>query len=96
MLERVLENDLTRHAGYEMHKKAILAKGSSNIGAFFASIVGRNEKIAVSENTLVYHTVEDGLSYNSTDCLVKLNGTVAKRMYLGGTKMEMTMNLFGT
>lgn len=96
------ENDLSRHAGYEMHKKAILAKGASNIGAFFAATTGENEKIAASEATLVYHTVKHALSYNSTDCIAKLNGTlfsdsaVAKKMHLGRTKAEMiTMNVLG-
>lgn len=36
------ENNLTRHASCEMHKKAILAKGASNIGAFFAATMGGN------------------------------------------------------
>ena len=70
------ENDLTQHASTEMHKKATLAKGASNIGAFFVTSTAENDKIAASEASYVYHTVKHGLSYNSTDCLVKLNGAL--------------------
>lgn len=34
------ENDVVRHASSEMHKKAMLAKGASNIGAYFATSTG--------------------------------------------------------
>lgn len=80
-----------------MHKKAILAKGASNIGAFFTATMGEN---SISEATLVYHSVKHGLSYYTTDCIVKLNrnvfsdSTVAKTMHLGRTKAEMIQGMF--
>lgn len=43
------ENDLTRHEGSHMHRKAILAKGTSYIGTFFASSTAEIDKIAASE-----------------------------------------------
>ena len=61
------ENDLTQHASTEMHKKATLAKGASNIGAFFGAATVETDKIAASEAS--YHTVKHGLSYNSANCL---------------------------
>lgn len=96
------ENDLTKHASTEMHKKATLAKGASNIYGFFGVTTVETDKIAASEASYVYHTVKHGLSYNSNDCLVKLNGAlfhdsnVVKKMRLGRTKAEMiTMNVLG-
>ena len=67
------ENDLVRHENSDVHKKAVLAKGASNITTFFASSMAEKDKIAASEVTYVYHTIKHGLSYNSTDCAVKLN-----------------------
>ncbi|KAM3620103.1 uncharacterized protein V6R79_018367 [Siganus canaliculatus] len=59
-------------------------------------------KEAASEASYVYHTVKHGLSYNSTDCLVKLSGAsfhdsnIVKKIQLGRTKAEMiTMNVLG-
>lgn len=82
-------------------RKATLAKGASNIGAFFVKSAEK-DNIAASESSYVYHKVKHGLSYNSTDCLVQLNGAlfhdsnVVKKMYLGRTKAEMiTMNVLG-
>ena len=68
------ENDLTQHAETDMHKKNELAKGGSNIGTFFKP--EGDDSVAVSEASYVYHAVKHGISYNSTDCLVKLNGTL--------------------
>lgn len=83
-----------------MHKKATQAKGASNIGAFFITPTAGNDKIAASEASYVYHAVKQGLSYNSMDCLVKLNGAlfhdsnVVKKIQLRRTKTEMiTMNV---
>ena len=93
---------MTQHASTEMHKKAILAKGASNIGAFFGAATVETDKIAASEASYVYHTVKHGLSYNSANCLVKLNralfhdSNVVKKMILGRAKAEMiTMNVLG-
>uniref|UniRef100_A0A8C6LFC2 Uncharacterized protein n=1 Tax=Nothobranchius furzeri TaxID=105023 RepID=A0A8C6LFC2_NOTFU len=96
------ENDLTQHAATDMHKKAKQAKGASNIGAFLATSTAENDRVAAIEAAYVYHTVKHGLSYNSTDCLVKLNGAlfsdnnVVKKLHLGRTKAEMiAMNVLG-
>lgn len=96
------ENDLTRHEGSDVHKKAVLAKGASNIGTSCATSLAEIDRIAANEVAYVYHTIKHGLGYNSTDCAVKLNGTlfedscVAKKMHLGKTKAEMiTMNVLG-
>ena len=70
------ENDLTHREDSDMHKMAVLAKGVSNIGTFFATSTAEINKIAASEVAYVYHTINHGLSYNSTDCTVKLNGTL--------------------
>lgn len=93
---------MTQHASTELHKKATLAKGASNTSAFFRASTVETDKIAASEASYVYHTVKHGLGYNSTDCLVKLNGAlfhdsnVVKNMHLGRTKAEMiTMNVLG-
>ena len=86
------EHDLIQHPVTEMHKKATLAKGASNISSFFSMSTAEIDRIAASEATFVYHTVKHGLSYNSIDCLVKLNGTlfndsnVMKKVHLGRTK----------
>ncbi|KAK0135426.1 hypothetical protein N1851_028718 [Merluccius polli] len=96
------EHDLSRHEDSDVHKKAVLAKGASNITSFFASSIAEKDKIAASEVTYVYHTIKHGLSYNSTDCAVKLNETIfqdsliAKKMHLGRTKAEMiSMDVLG-
>ena len=55
------ENDLTRHEDTDMHKKAVLAKGASNIVSFFATSTAEIDKIAASEVAYVYHTINHGL-----------------------------------
>ena len=56
------ENDLIKHASTEMHKKAALAKGAGNIGAFFEAPTVETDKVAASETSYVYHTVKHGLT----------------------------------
>ena len=65
------ENYLTCHEDKDVHKKAVLAKGASNIGTLFVTSTAEIDKIAASEVAYVYHTINHGLSYNSTDCTVK-------------------------
>ena len=43
------ENDLTQHASTEIHNMATLAKGASNIGAFFVTSTAEYDQIAASE-----------------------------------------------
>lgn len=62
------ENDLNQHASTEMHKKAKLAKGASNIGAFFGGTTVETDKIAASDASYVYHTVKHGLQQHRLSC----------------------------
>ena len=47
------DNDLARHEDTDMHKKAVLSKGASNIMSFFAASTAEIEKISASE--VAYH-----------------------------------------
>ncbi|XP_078282406.1 uncharacterized protein LOC144608476 [Rhinoraja longicauda] len=96
------ESDLTQHASTAVHKKATLAEGASKVAKLVRKSTAENDKIAASEASYVYHTVKHGLSYNSTECLAKLNcalfsdSNVMKKMHLGRTKAKMiTMNVLG-
>lgn len=64
------ENNLT-YTSTGMQKKAKLAKGASNIDAICVMSTADNDKTVASEALHVCHTVKHGLSYNSTDCLVR-------------------------
>ena len=52
------ENDLTQHASTEMQKRAMLAKGGSNIGANFVASTAENDKIKAKEAAYMHHTVK--------------------------------------
>lgn len=51
------ESDLTRHEESDVHKKAVLVKGTRNIGTFFATSSAEIDRIAASEVAYLYHTI---------------------------------------
>lgn len=96
------ENDLKQHAKTSIHINAVKSKGKSSISSFFASSTGESDKVAAAEVSYVFHTIKHGLSYNGTDCLVKLNSSLfndsntVKKIHMGRTKAEMiAINVLG-
>ncbi len=77
------ENELRQRASTDMHKKAALAKGASNISAFFATSTAEKDKITASEVSYVYHMVKHGLSYKQLNGVLCNDSNVIKKMRLG-------------
>ncbi|CAH0558668.1 unnamed protein product [Brassicogethes aeneus] len=92
---------LKQHENTDYHSRMVQSqKTTSTITHFFTSSLNEEEsdKVMASELTCVYHSVKHHLSYNSMDCILKLDkiiyndSKIAKKVSCGRTKAEMLVN----
>ena len=60
------KNDIVRHENSDVPKKAVLAKGASNITTFFTSSMAEKYKIAASEVTYVLYIIPSNTASATT------------------------------
>ncbi|XP_063361394.1 uncharacterized protein LOC134650372 [Cydia amplana] len=94
---------IKQHENTNTHKKRMEIKKTSGLLSKFlttpstsntACLNNNTENVSAAELALTYHAIKHNLSYNSMDCLVKLNkiiyvdSSTATSIRLGRTKME--------